>query len=80
MQAGTVASIVLVLATTGPTVEVLTDAVGASVAPTTGGMQTGFGGTAPRPPSPLGPIAAAAGTLVIAAAVVRRRLRARVES
>jgi len=79
VQAGTVASVVLVTASTGPTVEVLTDAVGASVQPASGGVQTGFGGTAPRPLSPLVLVAAAAGTLLLAVALVRRRLTTRVE-
>jgi hypothetical protein len=45
--AGTVISIVVVEATSGPTLEILSDAAGTSAAPV-GAMQTGFGGTAPR--------------------------------
>jgi hypothetical protein len=41
--AGTVISIVVVEATSGPTLEILSDAAGSSTAPV-GAMQTGFGG------------------------------------
>ncbi len=71
---GTVSSIVLIAATTGPTIEVLSDAAGASSMPT-GAMHTGYGGTAPRPAEPFLPVAAAvAAVLLFSAAAVRRRI------
>jgi hypothetical protein len=60
VSAGSVSSIFLLSASTGPTIEVLTDAGGTSSLPF-GGMQTGFGGTAPRSPGVVLPISAAAG-------------------
>jgi hypothetical protein len=45
--AGTVISIVVVEASSGPTLEILSDAAGTTTTPN-GAMQTGFGGTAPR--------------------------------
>jgi hypothetical protein len=47
VRAGTVTSIVIVETAAGPSLEVLSDAASAATAPS-GGMQTGFGGTAPR--------------------------------
>jgi sortase (surface protein transpeptidase) len=44
VAAGTVASLVVVRSSAGPTLEVLDDAAGSAAAPS-GGMQTGFGGT-----------------------------------
>jgi hypothetical protein len=73
VTAGTISSIVLVQAASGPTVEVLSDAVAASSAPI-GSMQTGFGGTAPRPIGLLLPLAAGAAVLLLGGAVARRRL------
>jgi MYXO-CTERM domain-containing protein len=72
IRAGTVSSVVLVASTSGPTVEVLSDAVGTATAPV-GSMQTGFGGTAPRPGTALVPIAAIAALLLFGAALIRRR-------
>ncbi|MFZ0667029.1 MAG: DUF4397 domain-containing protein [Acidimicrobiales bacterium] len=46
-SAGSVITIVIVEAPSGPTLEILSDAVGTSTTPN-GAMQTGFGGTAPR--------------------------------
>jgi hypothetical protein len=51
VSAGTVASLVVLQGSTGPTLEVLKDAVGASSMPT-GGMQTGAGGMALRAHGP----------------------------
>jgi hypothetical protein len=45
-SSGSVASIVIVEAPSGPSLEILTDAAGTATAPN-GSMQTGFGGTAP---------------------------------
>jgi hypothetical protein len=45
--AGTVISIVVVEASSGPTLEILSDAAGTATDPN-GAAQTGFGGTAPR--------------------------------
>jgi hypothetical protein len=47
VRAGTVISIVVVETSSGPSLEVLSDAASASSDPS-GGMQTGYGGTAPR--------------------------------
>lgn len=47
VHAGTVTSIVIVETAAGPSLEVLSDAASASTDPS-GGMQTGFGGTAPQ--------------------------------
>ena len=49
--AGTVISIVVVEASSGPTLEILSDAAGTSTSPN-GAAQTGFGGTAARPSFP----------------------------
>jgi hypothetical protein len=77
VSAGSVSSIILLAASSGPTIEVLSDAVGAASMPT-GAMQTGFGGTAPRPLSPVVPISAAVGLLLLVVAgrrlLWRRRL------
>ena len=72
IRAGTVSSVVLVASASGPTVEVLSDAVGTATAPI-GGMQTGFGGTAPRAGTPLVPLVAIAALLLFGAALIRRR-------
>jgi Domain of unknown function (DUF4397) len=48
VSAGAVVSIVIVEATSGPTLEILSDAAAAGSTPN-GAMQTGFGGTAPKP-------------------------------
>jgi hypothetical protein len=48
VSAGTVVSIVIVEASSGPTLEILSDAAGTGATPN-GAMQTGFGGTAPKP-------------------------------
>jgi hypothetical protein len=73
VKAGTVASIVLVETTSGPTVEVLSDAVAVASAPI-GALQTGYGGTAPKPAGPLLPIALATAVLLLAGAAIRRRV------
>jgi sortase (surface protein transpeptidase) len=63
VRAGTIASLVVLQSTTGPTLEALSDAAGSASAPK-GGMQTGFGGAAallaPHPVNRDGLIAAAA--------------------
>ncbi len=74
VSAGTVSSIVVLAASSGPTIEVLSDAVGATSMPT-GAMQTGFGGTAPQPLSPLVPISTVVGFCYLAVAAGRRLLR-----
>jgi hypothetical protein len=76
VTAGTVDSIVVLGAASSPTIEVLSDAVGATAMPI-GGMHTGEGGTAdglPHP-SPIWPsMVLALGSLVLVATFVRRRL------
>jgi hypothetical protein len=62
---GTVSSVVVIAAPEAPTLEVLVDAVGTATAPK-GGMQTGFGGTAPRPL----PVVRTVGMPVVAATIV----------
>jgi hypothetical protein len=52
LTAGTVHTLVVLDGASGLTVDNITDAAGSTVAPT-GGAATGFGGTAPRSPSPL---------------------------
>ena len=61
----------------GLKVDALTDAVGSQAMPM-GGVDTGLGGTAPRPPPDPAPwlLTIAAGTLLTGAAL-RRQLRAR---
>jgi hypothetical protein len=73
VKAGTVASIVLVETSNGPTIEVLSDAVTTASAPV-GGLQTGDGGTAPKPAGPLMPVAIGVAVLLLGGAGVRRRV------
>jgi hypothetical protein len=72
--AGTVASIVVLTGPSGPTLEVLRDAAGATATPS-GGLATGAGGMADRPGGrPLWPLVAGLGTLVLTLmAVIARR-------
>jgi Domain of unknown function (DUF4397) len=62
--AGTVISIVIVEAPTGPSLEILSDAAGASTSPN-GAMQTGFGGTAQRGSLARSAILPIAGSLLV---------------
>ncbi len=71
VNAGTVASIVLLQSPSGPTVEVLSDAAGVTTSPS-GAMQTGFGGTASHSGGPLVPSVAALTVLLFGAAALRR--------
>jgi hypothetical protein len=75
MAAGTVHTLVVLDGASGLEVDNLVDAAGSSVLPT-GGAATGFGGTAPRVPSPLPWLALlAAGVLIaIAGGLSLRRL------
>jgi hypothetical protein len=73
--AGRVITIVIVEASSGPTLEILSDAVGSSATPN-GAMQTGFGGTAPKTNVALiamFPVAGALIVLLVLAAFLRRR-------
>ena len=79
VTAGTVSSIVVVQAPSGPTLEVLSDSVGAASTPQ-GGMETGLGGTAPRPSSLLHhglPLAAIGAVFVLALMLGTRNARLR---
>jgi hypothetical protein len=74
--AGSVITVVIVEAPSGPTLEILSDAVGTSTTPN-GSMQTGFGGTATRPSlvrEAMLPVGFALMFLLVFAAVLRVRL------
>ncbi len=77
VAAETVHTIVVLDGSSGLKVDALTDAVGSQAMPM-GGVDTGLGGTAPRPPADPAPwlLTIAAGTLLTGAAL-RRQLRAR---
>lgn len=72
--AGRVVTIVIVEATSGPTLEILSDAAGAGTTPN-GAMQTGFGGTAPKGPPVWLVTALAAAMLLLLAAALALRVR-----
>ena len=77
VAADTVHTIVVLDGSSGLKVDALTDAVGSQTMPM-GGVDTGLGGTAPRPPADSAPwlLTIAAGMLLTGAAL-RRQLRAR---
>jgi hypothetical protein len=74
LAADTVHTIVVLDSSSGLRVDNLTDAVGSQIMPA-GGVNTGFGGTAPKPPANPAPwlLTIAAGTLLTAAGFARLR-------
>jgi hypothetical protein len=81
LAADTVHTIVVLDGSSGLQVDALTDAVGSKMMPM-GGPNTGFGGTAPRPPSDPAPwlLIIAAGSLLAAAGLTGLRRSRRVAS
>jgi len=79
LAADTVHTIVVLDGSSGLKVDALTDAVGSNMMPM-GGADTGFGGTAPRPPADPTPwlLTIAAGSLLAAAGLVGLRRPRRV--
>lgn len=75
VSAGAVVSVVVLGASTGPTIEVLSDAIGAAALPV-GGMQTGEGGTAGGTAHPL-PLLPVGGAAIAVLAIVGLGLRRR---